>query len=329
MTLTRIRLLPLIWLVLMPPLLLPGGETDYQKLGHEHFFNLEYNEAITAYQHLIRQAPLDPRARNYLAVAVLYKELLRLGMLETSAFRGDNQFLDREKPEPDPAARARFLSLLQQARDLAQKGLERDPENYKLRYSLAANYGLQANYQFMIEKSYLAALRNGSKANKQSRILIEQHPELVDAYLVAGVYEYVVGSLPWAVRALIAVGGIRGDKNKGRRYVAQVAREGTLARDEARALLTILLRRERRPVEAAEVLTSIIQDFPRNYVLHLELAAMHLAADEKERALEVFRNVRRKVEANQDRFGRMPARARQALGRKIKQLEEELPLARN
>lgn len=77
------------------------------------------------------------------------------------------------------------------------------------------------------------------------------------------------------------------------------------------------------------MLTSIIQDFPRNYVLHLELAAMHLDADEKERALEVFRNVRRKVEANQDRFGRMPARARQALGRKIEQLEKELPPAQN
>lgn len=304
---------------------LPAAEAvDYREIGHDHFFNLEYELAIAAYRRLIEQSPEDYRAYNHLSTAVLYQEFLRLGMLETSAFRHDNEFLEWQKPRPDPKVGEEFVHILLEGRARAQAVLKESPDDTLARYALSTNFGLHGNYQFMIEKSYFGALRNGVRANKHSRRILKQQPDFVDAYLVAGVHEYVVGSLPWAIRAVIVLGGIHGNKKKGEVFVTRVTREGNLARNESRALLALLLRRERRPLEAAALLRGMIADFPRNYVLHLELAAMYLDAGQLERALEVFSDALAKAQANEDRFGRMPQRTKNALVRKIEEIEKGL-----
>ena len=302
--------------------LLPAAEiTGHREIGHDHFFNLEYDLAIQAYRRLVEEAPGDFRAYNHLATAILYQELLRLGMLETSAFKGDNEFLKWKKPKPDPKVGEEFERILLEGRKLAQAAVKVLPGDILARYALSTNFGLQGNYQFMIKKSYFGALRNGTRANKHSRRILKRDPDFVDAYLVAGVHEYVVGSLPWAIRAVIVLGGIRGNKKRGEEFVTRVSGEGNLARNEARALLALLLRRERRPLEAAALLRDMITEFPRNYVLHLELGSMYLDAKQPERALEVFRRALAKTAANEDRFARMPQRTKDALIRKIEEIE--------
>jgi tetratricopeptide (TPR) repeat protein len=302
---------------------------DDRAAGHNHYFNLEFDEAIAAYRRLVAANPQDALARNHLATALLYKELLRLGMLETSAFRGDNQFLLQEKPRPDPALKEEFMSVLRDGRQLAEGTLKKSPDDKMALYVLSNSYGLEGNYDFMIDKAYFSALRNGGRARKHADDLIKQHPDFVDAYLVAGVHEYVVGSLPWIVKVMAAIGGIRGNKEKGEGYVARVARDGQLSRNEARSLLTLLLRRERRPLEAAAFLEGLIRDFPRNYVLYLELGSMYEDAGEREKALSVFQNIRRKVAADEDNLARMPQRSREALDRKIKDLETQIANSKN
>jgi hypothetical protein len=103
-----------------------------------------------------------------------------------------------------------------------------------------------------------------------------------------------------------------------------VAQEGQLSRNEARSLLTLLLRREQRPLDAAALLEGLTRDFPRNYVFYLELGAMYEDAGELEKALGVFRSVRKKISANEHRLGRMPQRSIEAVDRKIKDLEQQL-----
>ncbi len=300
-----------------------SSEAEYIRQGHDHYFNLEYDQAIESYRRALALDPAAPNTYNHIATAILFKELNRLGMLETSAFKEDNQFLQREKPEPDPQVGEKFREYLFEGRSRAEKILETKPRDRMAWFALAQNYGLQANYQFMIEKSYIAALRNGQRARGYSNKLRKHYPEFVDGYLVAGVQEYVVGSLPWALRAVIALGGIHGSKQTGEDWVAMVADRGQLVRTEARVLLSLLYRRERRPLEAAELLQGLITEFPRNYVLRLELAAMYEDAQKFDQALEVFQHTQELVESKAPGYGRMPQRLREALVRKIKQLREK------
>jgi tetratricopeptide (TPR) repeat protein len=301
----------------------PATEDEYIRQGHNHYFNLEYDDAVTNNRRALDLDPADPNTYNHIATAILFKELNRLGMLETSAFKGDNKFLEREKPQPDPQVAEKFREYLFEGRRRAETILETQPRDRMAWFALAQNYGLLANYQFMIEKSYVAALRNGQRARGFSNKLRKHYPQFIDGYLVAGVQEYVVGSLPWAIRALIALGGVRGSKEQGEEWVTMVADKGQLVRTEARMLLTLLHRRERRPLQAAEVLEGLIAEFPRNYVLRLEMGAMYEDAQKFGRALEVFQHTQDLVERKAPGYSRMPERLRGALQRKIQQLQEK------
>jgi tetratricopeptide (TPR) repeat protein len=309
-------------LALAPAAAPAASEAEYIRQGNDHYFNLEYDQAAESYRHALDLNP-DPNTYNHIATAILFQELNRLGMLETSAFKEDNQFLQREKPEPDPQAAEKFREYLFEGRSRAEKILETEPRNRMAWFALAQNYGLQANYQFIVEKSYIAALRNGQRARGYSNKLRKHYPEFVDGYLVAGVQEYVVGCLPWALRALIAFGGIQGSKEQGENWMTMVADKGKLVRTEARMLLTLLYRRERRPLEAAELLEGLIAEFPRNYVLRLELAAMYEDAQKFDRALEIFQQTQELIDRKAPGYSHMPERLRNALGRKIKQLQEK------
>lgn len=320
----RRRLITMIACVLAAAAIHAGPTEDRISVGDDHYFNLEYDEALRAYYDALRVGGENATVWNHIATTLLYDELNRLGKLETSAFRGDNEFLDREKPEPDPEKVQAFLGALHQARRLAEANYARDPTDRQALLSLSANYALEANYQFMVESSYFSALRNGNRARDFAEQLIELDPDAVDAYLVPGVQEYVIGSLPWAVKVLASVGGIRGNKERGQEWVTRVADEGDSLQTEARVLMTLLHRRERRPLEAAKVLQELIEDFPRNYVLRLELGSMYLDAGEKEQGLEVFRTAKEMVERNEQRYGRMPERLRKAIDRKIEELVEQL-----
>lgn len=315
------------WVASTALLWFPGGlhaeEPDYRQLGHEHYFNLEYDKAIAAYRRVLEKSPGDANVHNHIATSILFKELHRLGMLESSAFKGDNKFLKQEKPKPDPKVRAEFKKTLAEGRRLALSVLKEFPGDPMALYALSNSYGLEANYQFMVDKSYFAALRNGGRANKLSKRLRTQHPDFVDAHLILGIHQYVLGSLPWPVKVLIALGGMRGDKKKGERWVRRVSNEGKLARHEARVLLAILLRRERHPLEAATILEGLGQDFPRNYVFRLELGAMYQDAGDQERALAVFREILALHARNAPGYGRMPQRVVDALDRKIEEIENK------
>lgn len=301
----------------------PATEEEYIRQGHNHYFNLEYDDAVANYRSALELDPADPNTYNHIATAILFRELNRLGMLETSAFKGDNKFLEREKPQPDPQVAEEFRKYLFEGRRRAEAILETQPRDRMSWFALAQSYGLQANYQFMIEKSYVAALRNGQRARGFSNKLRKHYPQFIDGYLVAGVQEYVVGSLPWAIRALIALGGVRGSKQQGEQWVTLVADKGRLVRTEARMLLTLLHRRERRPLRAAEVLEGLIAEFPRNYVLRLEMGAMYEDAQKFDRALEVFEQTQDLVERQAPGYSHMPERLRGALQRKIQQLQEK------
>ncbi len=307
-------------LVVSITLALPAVATDYRRSGHDHFFNLEYEEAARDYALLIGQNPQDPQAYNHLAAAQLYQELHRLGLLESSALRGDNEFLRQARPAPDAQAKQRFEATLAQGRKAAEALLASNPRQELALFALGTNYALRGNYEFMIDKAWFAALRSGGKARDYCDKLARLNPRFVDAYLVLGVHEYVVGSLPLPVKILAAIGGLRGSKAKGEALVTRVSREGVHARNDARVLLVILHRREKRPLDAARLLEGLIADFPRNYVLGLELGAMYTDAGQTDRALATFQALLQKAENNAPGFQRLP---KDAVRRRIERLQTQ------
>jgi tetratricopeptide (TPR) repeat protein len=243
--------------------------------GFDHFYNLEYTEAIADFRAAVKEDPKDPTRHNHVAQAILYREMYRAGALESELVSGNNPFQRREKMNPSAADVAEFEAALRLAMEAARERMAAQPQDAGAHYALSVAYGVRANYNFLVRKSWLDALKDATEARKASRRTLELDPQFIDAQLIEGIHEYVVGSLSWTYKMLGFLVGFRGDKQNGLRLVRLVAEKGRNNRADAQVLLAAVYRRERQPGAALPLLNDLIRQFPRNYILRLELAQMH------------------------------------------------------
>lgn len=274
--------------------------------GLDHFYNLEYEEAIGIFQKVIAAAPSTPENYNFLAQAILYRELYRLGALESELLTGNNYFIRTEKIRADPKANARLLATLEKAIQLAQARLAANPNDTEALYSLGSSYGLRMSYDFAIEKAWRATVSDISQARRYHARVLQLEPGNYDAMLIQGSYDYAMGSLPWHVRLFSYLAGHSGDKGRGIRTIELVAEKGNASRVDAQVLLVMLYRREKEPAKAISVLDPLIRAYPRNYLLRMEKAHMFSDLGNKPGALAELREVEQLARSGEPEYAKIP-----------------------
>src|SRR5260370_34429061 len=98
--------------------------------GYDHFYNLEYDQAIADFTAITEQNPTDPSAWNHLAHAILFRAMYRSGALESEMVSGSNPFLRRAKVQITPAEYASFTDAIDKAMKLAQERLHENPDDH-------------------------------------------------------------------------------------------------------------------------------------------------------------------------------------------------------
>jgi tetratricopeptide (TPR) repeat protein len=259
--------------------------------GFSHFYNLEYDAAIANFEEAAHQQPGDPEFHNYVAQGILFREMYRVGALESELVTGNNSFLRRPKLNPDPQTDARFNSEIKTSIEICEKRLSRDSGDLDALYAAGIAYGLRANYNFLVHKAWRDALRDATTGRKYHNRITQIDPSQVDARLVQGLHDYLVGSLPLMYRMLGFVVGFRGDKEQGIKTIELVAAKGSRNRVDAEIFLCALYRREGQPRKAVPLLHDLIGRFPRNYLLRFELGQMYSALGEKQNALRAIEEV--------------------------------------
>ncbi|HJT89121.1 MAG TPA: tetratricopeptide repeat protein [Bryobacteraceae bacterium] len=274
--------------------------------GFDHFYNLEYDQALADFRQAIAQTPNSPDLHNHLAQTLVFREMFRDGALESELVSGNNSFLRRPKLNPSPETEREFLGEVATAMSLSEARLKKDPDDPGALYALGISYGLRANYYWVVKKSWRESLRDATAARREHNRLAELEPENVDARLVQGLHDYIVGSLPVAYRLLGFLAGIRGDKEKGIHTIEEVARHGNRNRLDAEIFLGALYRRENRPLAAVPLIRDLIAHFPRNYLLRLELSQMYSMGGDKARAFAALQDLERLKRNNAPGYTRMP-----------------------
>ena len=61
--------------------------------GFQHFYNLEYDDALVYFRAEAARNPESPDVYNHIAQTVLYREMFRSGALESELVTGSNPFL--------------------------------------------------------------------------------------------------------------------------------------------------------------------------------------------------------------------------------------------
>jgi len=220
-------------LVLAAPL---AAQEALVSRGFEHFYNLEYDEAIADFSEAVKQHPDLPAVHNHLAQAILYRAMFRAGALESELVTGSNPFLRRPKVEATPEENRRFQQAVQKSMELCQARLRQNPQDPKALYALGVAHGWRANYNFLVRKAWRDALRDATNARKLHNKVSELDPSMIDARLMQGVHDYVVGSLPLLWKMLGFLIGFRGDKGQGIRTLELVAQKGVVNLERLKGL---------------------------------------------------------------------------------------------
>ena len=282
------------------------GQQSLVESGYDHFYNLEYGPCIADFEKAIAQDPDDPELHNHLAQAIVFQEMFRNGALESELVSGNNSFLRRPKMNPEPATEKRFLDEVAKAMDLASSRLKKNVNDTGAMYSLGISYGLRSNYYWVVKKSWRDSLRDATAARRLHNRIVELEPNNVDARLVQGLHDYIVGSLPWHYRMLGFLVGIHGDKEQGIRTVQNVAKNGKENKVDAEIFLCALYRRENQPKNAIPLIQDLIRRFPRNYLLRLELSQMYSMANDKVHALEAVSEIAALKDRHAPGYDRVP-----------------------
>lgn len=283
-----------------------AAESPDVAAGFDHFYNLEYPESIAAFERAIALDPTNPELHNHLAQSLVFQEMFRNGALESEMVSGNNAFLRRPKMEPQPATEKRFLSELEKAMSLAQAQLANNADDASALYAECVAYGLRSNYYWIVKKSWRDSLHDATSARHLDDRVIQLEPNNVDARLVEGLDDYIVGSLPWTWRTLGFLVGIKGDKEKGARLMKEVAEHGTGSKYDAEILLGALYRRENKPLLAVPLIDDLIAHFPRNFLLRFELSQMYSMAGDKAKALDAAEEIARLKRSGAAGYARVP-----------------------
>lgn len=247
-------------------------ELDRQRsAGFAALYSLEYAEAQKAFDEFVRLAPERPQGYLFRATTVWLKSLFDQRLLSTSLYSRDDYYAQKEK-NVDPVVDKLFRSDVKRAIDLADARVKANPKDTESLYYLGAAHGALGGYEATMARAFFAALRNGSKAVDLHEKVLKLDPTFADAYLTIGLYHYVVGSLPFAVKIAAAMGGVRGSKRTGLSEIERAAKSGVRVGDDARVMLVGLYAREGRLEDSIAVLRELKSKYPSNYIVALEEA---------------------------------------------------------
>ncbi len=148
-----------------------------------------------------------------------------------------------------------------------------------------------ATYTALIERAWFSALRNAVAARRDHEKVLELDPGNNDAKLIVGTHNYVVGNLPWAVRAGSSVVGLGGNKEKGLQYLHEAAAGNGDAAVDAKIVLIVFLRREKKFDEALQILRTLQPQYPHNVLFAMEEGNLLDVKGQRNEAEEIYQRV--------------------------------------
>lgn len=261
------------------------------KEAFQHFYDLDYSGAVERFDRFHTQHPGDPQATVLLLDAVLFQELYRLDLLDTTFYANDGFLTGRHATQEDPKARERILGLANETIREANFRLSRNANDVDALYARGWAQSLECTYLAMVDRAYGAGFRLATKAKDDELRVLQIDPTYVDAKLVVGVYEYVVGALPWPFKLLIGFAGITGSKSHGLAMLTDDGNRGPVTSVEARTTIALFLRREGRYKEAIQVILKLEREYPRDYLFHLEEANLRKDDGQGMVAVDAYRQI--------------------------------------
>jgi tetratricopeptide (TPR) repeat protein len=259
--------------------------------AYQRFYILDYDGALSRFEKIQTQNPTSPLAADYVLDAVIFRELYRLDLLDTTLYAHDGFLNGKRAVAADPAVAEQVNLLFSKAMDLAEQRLSKNPEDVDALFARGWARSLRAVYIGLVERGFVSALHVALQARSDNEKVLRLDPQYIDAKLVVGVHQYVIGSLPFGFKILAGAAGITGSKVKGIQDLRDAGGRGVITSVEARTALGLFLRRETKYDEAIAVTRSLTEEYPRDFLFRLELANLTKDAGQGKAAIAEYQQV--------------------------------------
>ncbi len=194
----------------------PGTPVAPLEQGYRQMYDLNFAAAHSTFAAWEKSHPDDPMGPVSDAAAYLFSEFDRLHILQSEFFTEDEAFFPRQgKLAPDGSAERNFEAALEHGRALASTAFARNPQEQNAMLAKVLSAGLHSDYLFLIEKRNLAAFSEAKQGRQLAQSLLALHPDCYDAYLAAGVENYLL-SLRSPLATFCAPARRRADRQAGR-----------------------------------------------------------------------------------------------------------------
>ncbi len=266
-------------LLLAAVLCLPASaSTDPPTLDDavQHMYDFDFPSTYAILDRYIATHPNDPLPYAFRSSAYLFSELDRLGVLESEFLIDDNRIIEKKTPAvPDPNIRTLFLKSLDDTGNRADVALRANPADRDALFAMSISQGVATDYMAFVEKRQISSLSAARRSNDYAQRLLKVDPKFYDAYMTAGLSEYMIGSLPFFIRWFIHFDNVSGNKERGKQNLELVSREGHYFRAFAKILLGIISLREKKPKDAQKLLVDLAHQYPTNPLFQKELAKLN------------------------------------------------------
>jgi hypothetical protein len=259
--------------------------------AYHYFYLLDYPAAVQRFERIHQEHPGDPHATTMLLEAVVFQELYRQDLLDTTFYANDGFLTGKHATDEDPKKRDEIFTLADEAVREADGRISRNPKDVDALFARGWARSLRCTYVAMVQRGFGAGFRLAGKAKDDCAKVLQIDPDYVDAKLVVGVYDYVVGALPFPFKILIGFAGITGSKSKGMALLGDDAERGVATTVDARTVIALFLRREGKYKDAIQVVLKLKQQYPRDFLFCLEEANLRKDAGEGMKAVDAYREI--------------------------------------
>jgi hypothetical protein len=253
-----------------------GATPSAMDEAFQDLYNFRFPASHEVLNRYIAAHPAEPLPYAVRGAAYLFYELDRLGILESEFLIDDKRIAKKGKAlEPDPKIREEFLKALEETRQRANVVLAANPNDKEALLAMCIEQGVTMDYMAFVEKHQFRSLTPAERSNSYAQRLLKLDPKYYDAYLTAGLSEYLVGSLPFFIRWFVHFDNVSGDKQKGVANLERVASDGHYLRPFAKILLGIIDLREKKYAAAQKLIAELAAAYPENPLFRLELAKLN------------------------------------------------------
>ena len=269
----------------------PINLTPQVREAHRHFYNLDYDGALSRFEAIQRANPQSAIATGYVLMTLIFRELYHQDLLDTTYYAHDS-FLTSKRNVPIPqATRDRIDQLTNSAISLCDQQIKADPNDANAYFARGYARGMHAAFITLVDHSYVSAARQGYAARGDSEQALKIDPGYADAKMAIGIQQFAVASLPRFVRILVGIASVGGNKQKGLDLLRESAAHGIVTPIESRTALSLFLRHDGRYPEAIVVQKGLADQYPRDYLFRLEVANLTKDSGDGPGAIALYRTI--------------------------------------